>query len=198
MSALFSPLKLKDVTLRNRIAVPPMCQYSSTDGFVNDWHKVHYAGLSRGGSGLVIVEATGVTPDGRITPKCLGLWNEKQAEGLAEIAALIKQAGSVPGIQIAHAGRKASANIPWEGDDHLPESDPRAWETISPSSLAFGANLPRVPREMTLADIERIKQAYVDAAIRARDAGFEWLELHFAHGYLAQSFFFGSCQQENR
>ncbi len=189
MSALFSPLKLKDVTLRNRIAVPPMCQYSATDGFVNDWHKVHYASLARGGSGLVIVEATGVTPDGRITPKCLGLWNEKQAEGLAEIVALIKQAGSVPGIQIAHAGRKASANIPWEGDDHLPESDLRAWEPISPSALAFGANLPRVPRAMTPADIERIKQAYVDAAIRARDAGFEWLELHFAHGYLAQSFF---------
>ncbi|WP_430232540.1 NADH:flavin oxidoreductase/NADH oxidase [Paraburkholderia tropica] len=189
MSALFAPFKLKDVTLRNRISVPPMCQYSAIDGVTNDWHWTHYPTLARGGAGLVIVEATAVLPEGRITPGCTGLWNDAQAEGMARIAASIKAAGAAPGIQIAHAGRKASANRPWEGDDHIPADDPRAWQPIAPSAIAFGANLPRVPRAMTLDDIARVKQAFVDAARRARAAGFEWLELHFAHGYLAQSFF---------
>ena len=189
MSALFSGFKLKDVTLRNRIAIPPMCQYSAVDGLVNDWHAVHYAGLSRGGAGLVIVEATGVAPEGRITPACLGLWNDQQAAGLAKVAAAIKAGGAVAGIQIGHAGRKASANRPWEGDDHIAESDPRGWATLSPSAVAFGANLPKVPKAMTLDDIRRVRDDFVAAARRARDAGFEWLELHFAHGYLAQSFF---------
>lgn len=189
MSALFSPFKLKDVTLRNRIAVPPMCQYSATDGLTNDWHAVHYATLARGGAGLVIVEATGVAPEGRITPGCLGLWNDEQALGLARIAASIKAAGAVPGIQIGHAGRKASANRPWEGDDHIAEDDPRGWATLSPSALAFGGNLGKLPKAMTQDDIARVRADFVAAARRARDAGFEWLELHFAHGYLAQSFF---------
>jgi 2,4-dienoyl-CoA reductase-like NADH-dependent reductase (Old Yellow Enzyme family) len=189
MSALFQPFKLKDVTLRNRIAIPPMCQYSATDGVVNDWHRVHYAALARGGAGLVIVEATAVSPEGRITPACAGLWNDTQAEALAPIAASIKAAGAVPGIQIGHAGRKASANRPWEGDDHIAESDTRGWATISPSAIAFGANLPKVPKAMSLDDIARVRADFVAAARRARDAGFEWLELHFAHGYLGQSFF---------
>jgi 2,4-dienoyl-CoA reductase-like NADH-dependent reductase (Old Yellow Enzyme family) len=189
MSALFSPFTLKNVTLRNRIAVPPMCQYSAIDGLVNDWHQVHYAGLARGGAGLVIVEATGVSPEGRITPGCTGLWNDAQAAGMARIAAAIKAGGAVPGIQIGHAGRKASANRPWEGDDHIAAQDPRGWQTIAPSAVAFGANLPKMPQAMTIADIVRVKADFVAAARRARDAGFEWLELHFAHGYLAQSFF---------
>lgn len=189
MSALFSSFKLKNVTLRNRIAIPPMCQYSAVDGLTNDWHAVHYASLARGGAGLVIVEATGVAPEGRITPACLGLWNDDQAAGLAKIAASIKAGGAVPGIQIGHAGRKASANRPWEGDDHIVDNDPRGWATLSPSAVAFGANLPKVPKAMTLDDIARIRGDFVAAACRARDAGFEWLELHFAHGYLAQSFF---------
>jgi len=189
MSALFSSFKLKDVTLRNRIAIPPMCQYSAVDGLTNDWHAVHYASLARGGAGLVIVEATGVAPEGRITPACLGLWNDEQAAGLAKIAAAIKAGGAVPGIQIGHAGRKASANRPWEGDDHIAEGDPRGWATLSPSAVAFGANLPKVPKAMTLDDIARVREDFVAAACRARDAGFEWLELHFAHGYLGQSFF---------
>jgi len=189
MSALFSPFTLKSVQLRNRIAVPPMCQYSAVDGLVNDWHKAHYAGLARGGSGLVIVEATGVLPEGRITPACLGLWSDAHARGLAEVATAIKSAGAVAGIQIGHAGRKASANRPWEGDDHIPAGDSRAWTTLSPSAVAFGRQLPRVPQAMTLDDIVRVKEAFVAAARRARDAGFQWLELHFAHGYLAQSFF---------
>ncbi|GGC18795.1 NADH:flavin oxidoreductase/NADH oxidase [Pseudoduganella buxea] len=189
MSALFSPFTLKDVTLRNRIAVPPMCQYSATDGFVNDWHQVHYAQIARGGAGLVIVEATAVSPEGRITPGCTGLWSDEHTAGMAQIAASIKAAGAVPGIQIAHAGRKASANRPWEGDDHIAASDARGWETIAPSAIAFGANLPQVPRAMTRDDIARVQQDFVAAAQRALAAGFQWLELHFAHGYLAQSFF---------
>lgn len=157
MTTLFTPYSLKDITLRNRIAVPPMCQYSATDGMPNDWHMAHYTGLARGGAGLVIVEATGVSPEGRITPGCLGLWNDAQAREHAKIAGAIKKAGAVPGIQIGHAGRKASANKPWEGDDHLPDDDPAAWETIAPSAVAFGANLPRVPREMSLEDIKRVR-----------------------------------------
>jgi 2,4-dienoyl-CoA reductase-like NADH-dependent reductase (Old Yellow Enzyme family) len=189
MVDLFSPFRLKDAQLRNRIAIPPMCQYMANDGVANSWHQVHYASLARGGSGLVIVEATAVSPEGRITPHCLGIWNDAQAQELAKIAAAIKAAGAVPGIQIAHAGRKASANIPWEGDDHIPASDPRSWPTIAPSALAFGGDLPRVPAAMTLEDIARVQQDFAEAARRAHAAGFEWLELHFAHGYLAQSFF---------
>jgi len=187
--ALFTPFTLKDVTLRNRIAVPPMCQYSAVDGFTTDWHLSHYAGLARGGAGLVIVEATAVSPEGRISPGDTGLWNDEQAVGMARIAEAIKADGAVPGIQIAHAGRKASANRPWEGDDHIAEDDPRGWETISPSAVPFGANLNKMPKAMTQADIDRVQADFVAAAIRARDAGFQWLELHFAHGYLAQSFF---------
>ncbi len=189
MKDLFSPYQLKDVTLKNRIAIPPMCQYMAEDGLANNWHKVHYTSLARGGSGLVIVEATAVSPEGRITPNCLGIWNDEQAEQLREIATAIKAACAVPGIQIAHAGRKASANIPWEGDDHIPADNPNAWPTIAPSAIAFGGDLARVPTEMTVADIKRVQNDFVLAAQRARDAGFEWLELHLAHGYMGQSFF---------
>ena len=189
MPTLFSPFKLKDATLRNRIAIPPMCQYSATDGLTNDWHQAHYSSLARGGAGLVIVEATAVAPEGRITPACLGLWNDAQAAKLAPIAAAIKAVGAVPGIQIGHAGRKASANRPWEGDDHIPEGDPRGWTPIAPSAVPFSAHLPRTPKAMTVEDIARVRNDFVAAARRAKEAGFEWLELHFAHGYLAQSFF---------
>ncbi|MCP1230644.1 NADH:flavin oxidoreductase/NADH oxidase [Acetobacter indonesiensis] len=189
MSGLFQPYTLKDITLRNRIMVAPMCQYMAHDGVPNDWHAVHYASLARGGSGLVVVEATAVSPEGRITPNCLGLWNDEQAAAFSPIVESIRKAGAVPGIQIAHAGRKASANIPWEGDDHIPATDARSWQPIGPSPIAFGANLPRTPQEMTLEDIARVQADFVKAAERARDVGFQWLMLHFAHGYLAQSFF---------
>ncbi|MCO7522128.1 MULTISPECIES: NADH:flavin oxidoreductase/NADH oxidase [unclassified Pseudomonas] len=189
MAALFEPYTLKDVTLRNRIAIPPMCQYMAEDGLINDWHQVHYAGLARGGAGLVVVEATAVSPEGRITPGCAGIWNDAQAQAFVPVVKAIKAAGSVPGIQIAHAGRKASANRPWEGDDHIGADDARGWDTLAPSAIAFGGHLPKVPKAMTLDDIARVKQDFVDAARRARDAGFEWIELHFAHGYLGQSFF---------
>jgi len=189
MSALFQPYTLKDITLRNRIAVPPMCQYMATDGLANDWHLSHYAGMARGGAALVIVEATAVSPEGRITPGCTGIWSDALAQGFAPIVKEIKKAGAVPGIQIGHAGRKASANRPWEGDDHILDTDPRGWQTIAPSAIAFGGGLGKVPRAMTLDDIARVRQDFVDAALRAREVGFEWLELHFAHGYLGQSFF---------
>lgn len=189
MTDLFSTYELKTAKFRNRIAIPPMCQYMATDGVANDWHKVHYATLARGGSALVIVEATAVAPEGRITPKCLGLWNDKQKEELKVVAASIKAAGAIPGIQLAHAGRKASANIPWEGDDHIPEGRADGWDTIAPSAKAFGGNLSKVPREMTTEDIKRVQNDYVEAVKRAVEAGFEWIELHFAHGYLAQTFF---------
>ncbi len=188
MSTLFSPFTLKGVTLRNRIAVPPMCQYSATDGVPNDWHLAHYTGLARGGAGLVIVEATAVSPEGRISPGCTGLWNDTQAAEMAKIAHAIESAGAVPGIQIGHAGRKASANRPWEGDDHIAEGDPRGWPTLSPSAIAFGGGLSKTPQEMTHDDIARVKADFVAAAKRAHKAGFKWLELHFAHGYLGQSF----------
>ena len=189
MPALFDSYTLNGVTLRNRLAVSPMCQYQAQDGLVNDWHKVHYESLARGGAGVVIVEATAVAPEGRITWADLGLWNDAQAAALAPVVDGIRKWGAVPGIQIAHAGRKASANRPWEGDDHIPLGQPNSWETIAPSPIAFGASLPRVPRKMTLEDIARVQADTVQTAIRARDLGFQWLQLHMAHGYLAQNFF---------
>jgi 2,4-dienoyl-CoA reductase-like NADH-dependent reductase (Old Yellow Enzyme family) len=188
MSALFETFKLKGANLRNRIVVSPMCQYSALDGKVNDWHLSHYASLARGGAGLVTVEATAVSPEGRITPGCLGLWNDGQAEALMPIIQSIKAGGAVPGIQLGHAGRKASANLPWEGDDHISADDPRGWPTVSASAIALGGGLPKVPKAMSIADIDRVKADFVAATVRARDAGFEWLELHFAHGYLAMGF----------
>ena len=188
MPGLFDSFSLKDVTLRNRIVVSPMCQYMSTEGVANDWHRVHYTSLARGGAGLVVVEATAVSPEGRISWGDAGLWNDEQAAALKPIVQAIKSWGAVPGIQIAHAGRKASANRPWEGDDHIPDGEPNSWRTIAPSPVPFGANLPRVPHEMSLEDIARVQSDTVRAATRARDVGFEWLQLHFAHGYLAQNF----------
>ena len=189
MPALFEPFQLKGVTLRNRIAVPPMCQYTAVDGVINDWHRVHLASIARGGAGLVIVEATAVSPEGRITPGCAGLWTDEQAQAFVPVVEAIKAAGAVPGIQIGHAGRKASATVPWEGDDHIAADDPRGWPTLAPSAIPFGGHLPKVPQAMTLQDIARVRGDFVAAAKRARDAGFQWLELHFAHGYLGQSFF---------
>ncbi|MEP6670687.1 MAG: NADH:flavin oxidoreductase/NADH oxidase [Chthoniobacter sp.] len=189
MPDLFSEFQLRSVRLKNRIAVSPMCQYSAVDGVVNDWHFVHLGALAVGGAGLVIAEATGVAPEGRITPGDTGLWNDAQAEAWRPIVRFIEAQGAVPGIQIAHAGRKASASRPWEGDSHLPADHPEAWQPIAPSALAFGADLPRVPRAMTLEDIARVRKEFVAAAQRARDVGFKWLVLHFAHGYLGQSFF---------
>jgi 2,4-dienoyl-CoA reductase-like NADH-dependent reductase (Old Yellow Enzyme family) len=189
MSHLYSTLEIKAIRLKNRIAVSPMCQYSAKAGVPNQWHLVHLGGRAIGGAGLVIAEATAVSPEGRITPGCTGLWNDEQAAAFEPITRFIAEQGAVPGIQLAHAGRKASASRPWEGDAHLPPDHPEAWEPIAPSSNAFGGKLPRAPRAMTLDDIVRVREDFVAAARRAERAGFKWLVLHFAHGYLAQSFF---------
>src|ERR1700744_4016172 len=147
---LFQPFTLRSVTLRNRIGVSPMCHYSSEDGVATDWHFVHLGSRAVGGAGLVIAEATAVSPEGRITPGDAGIWAEKHIEPIARINRFIKQHGAVPGIQIAHAGRKASASRPWEGDHHLSESE-GGWTTVAPSAIAFGKNLTKVPRAMTAA-----------------------------------------------
>ena len=188
MPGLFDEFRLKGVTLKNRIAVSPMCQYMAVDGVSNEWHSTHYEALAKGGAGLIVVEATAVSPEGRITWADAGLWNDEQAAALEPIVAKMKKWGAVPGIQLAHAGRKASANRPWEGDDHIPAGEPNSWQTIAPSAIAFGGTLSRVPQEMSLADIQRVQSCVVKSAERARDIGFEWLQLHFAHGYLAQNF----------
>jgi len=184
---LFQPLTIRSVTLRNRIGMSPMCQYSATAGLANDWHFLHYGSRAVGGAGLVIVEATGVAPEGRITPGCLGLWEERQVEPLARVARVVKQHGAVAGIQIAHAGRKASAALPWQGGAHLSAAE-GGWPTLAPSALAFGGNLTKVPQAMTAADIVRIQNNFVATAQRALAAGFDWLELHAAHGYLFNEF----------
>ena len=188
MASLFNEFRLKDVVLRNRIAVSPMCQYSSDNGFPNDWHFVHLGSRAVGGAGLVMVEATAVSPEGRISPADSGIYLDEHVPSFAKIAGFLKQYGAVPGIQIAHAGRKASANKPWEGDDHI-DLGRGGWAAIAPSAVAFGGNLPKVPREMTVEDIARVRDAFAAAAKRALAAGFEWLELHFAHGYLAHEFY---------
>ena len=185
---LFSELKVKDVVLRNRIGVSPMCQYSSEDGFFNDWHLVHLGSRAVGGAALIIAEATGVEPRGRISPGDTGLWKDEQVEGLARACAFMKEQGAVPGIQLAHAGRKASTAKPW-GGGHSLSDEQGGWETIAPSAEAFGDEITRAPREMTREEIAAVREAFVTSTQRALAAGCEWLELHGAHGYLLHSFY---------
>jgi 2,4-dienoyl-CoA reductase-like NADH-dependent reductase (Old Yellow Enzyme family) len=184
---LFQPLTIKSVTLRNRIGVSPMCEYSSEDGAATDWHLVHLGSRAVGGAGLVIAEATAVSPEGRITPGDAGIWADKHIEPIARINHFIKSQGAVPGIQIAHAGRKASAARPWDGGASLADNA-GGWPTIAPSPLPFGGELTKVPRAMTEADITQVQKDFVAATKRALTAGCEFLELHFAHGYLAHEF----------
>jgi 2,4-dienoyl-CoA reductase-like NADH-dependent reductase (Old Yellow Enzyme family) len=186
---LFSPLTVKSVTLRNRIGVSPMCQYSAQDGMLNDWHLAHLGSRAVGGAGLIIVEATGVEARGRITPGDSGLWSDQQIEPLARIYRFLKQHGAVPGIQLAHAGRKGSAARPWENNGRSLTDAEGGWETLSPSPLAFGPEVYRVPRAMTVTDIRTVQEAFCAATVRALNAGCEWLELHAAHGYLLHSFY---------
>jgi len=185
-TGLFEPLQIRDVKFRNRILVSPMCQYSCVDGFANDWHLVHLGSRAVGGAGAVIVEATAVEAIGRISPGDMGIWQDQQIEPLARIARFVKQQGAVPGIQLAHAGRKASTDVPWRGGRPLSiEQD--GWQPVAPSALAFDDGYA-VPKELTVADIHGIVRRFADAAERALDAGFELLELHNAHGYLANEF----------
>lgn len=184
---LFAPLTIKSITLRNRIGVSPMCEYSSEDGAATDWHLVHLGSRAVGGAGLVIAEATAVTPEGRITPGDAGIWADKHLEPIARINRFVKAHGAVPGIQLAHAGRKASAARPWEGGAHLADGA-GGWPTLAPSAVAFGGDLGKVPRALTLHDIAEIRRAFAAAAQRALAAGCEWLEIHSAHGYLSHEF----------
>jgi 2,4-dienoyl-CoA reductase-like NADH-dependent reductase (Old Yellow Enzyme family) len=186
MSALFTPLRLRSVELRNRIAVSPMCQYSASDGRPTDWHLVHLGSRAVGGAGLVIVEATAVAPEGRISPGDLGLWSDDRVEAFRPLTALIAAHGAVPGVQIAHAGRKASTEIPWRGGQPLPPGT-GGWETVAPSPLPFDDGWP-VPRELTGQECAELPARFAAAAGRAREAGFRVLELHFAHGYLVHQF----------
>lgn len=187
MSQLFSPYQLKDVSFRNRIAVSPMCQYSSHDGHADDWHLVHLGARAVGGAGLIVAEATAVSPEGRISPGDAGLWTDSQIEPLARINRFIKAHGAVAGIQIAHAGRKASADLPWQGGGHL-ANDQGGWDVIAPSAEAFGDNLTKVPLALSIEEIHQVQRHFVAAAKRAIEAGYQLLELHFAHGYLAHEF----------
>lgn len=186
MSALFAPLKLRDVTLRNRIGVSPMCQYSAIDGMANDWHFVHLGGFATGGAALVFTEATGVLPEGRISPACLGIWSDEQVPMLRRITQFIEARGAVAGIQLAHAGRKASTKRPWEGSGAVAVGD-GGWTVKGPSTLAFAENYPP-PQAMSLDDIGDVITAFVEGARRAISAGFKVAELHAAHGYLLHQF----------
>jgi len=186
MSRLFSLLQLRTVTFRNRIFVSPMCQYSSRDGYPSDWHLVHLGSRAVGGAGLVMVEATAVSPEGRISPDDSGIWSDAHAEAFAPIARFIREQGAVSGIQLAHAGRKASTDRPWQGGGPL-GPDQRGWQPIAPSPLPFAHGYP-VPREATATDLEAVRSQFEAAARRARAAGFQVIEVHLAHGYLLHEF----------
>jgi 2,4-dienoyl-CoA reductase-like NADH-dependent reductase (Old Yellow Enzyme family) len=187
MASLFEPLTLRGVTFRNRIGVSPMCQYSSQDGFANDWHLVHLGSRAVGGAGLILAEASAVVADGRITPFDLGIYKDEHIDMLRRIFAFIEQQGSVPGIQIAHAGRKASTAQPWKGGHPLSVEE-GGWSPIyAPSAIPFNDGY-QVPQELTSAQIQALVRAFADAAQRAHEAGAKVLELHAAHGYLLHSF----------
>lgn len=191
-SHLFSPLTIRELTLRNRIGVSPMCQYNSVDGFAKDWHLVHLGSRAVGGAALVICEATAVEPIGRITPDDLGIYYDEHIPMLRKITDFLKEYGAVPGIQLAHAGRKASALSPWKADQRHEKvtltTEDGGWDIVGPSAEPFSAN-SKVPKELTIEQIQEIQQKFVDAAARALNAGFQWLELHSAHGYLLHSFY---------
>ncbi len=186
MSQLFTPLKIGDVSFRNRIFVSPMCQYSSHDGMPNDWHLVHLGSRAVGGAGLVMVEATAVTPEGRISPSDSGIWSDAHTEAFARISQFIHDHGAVAGIQLAHAGRKASTDLPWRGGKPVNEAL-GGWTPLAPSALPFAEGYP-IPYELSQTDMDNLVVAFVSAAQRVLDAGFHCIEIHMAHGYLLHEF----------
>jgi 2,4-dienoyl-CoA reductase-like NADH-dependent reductase (Old Yellow Enzyme family) len=186
MAHLFEPLKLRDITLSNRIGIPPMCQYSAQDGIASDWHFVHYGSRAVGGAGLMIVEATAVLPEGRISPGDLGLWDDSHIAPLARIAQYARAQGCVPAIQLAHAGRKASVGLGWQAQHTLAENE-GGWPTVAPSAIPFGSGYA-TPAELDLDGIRAVIAHFVDAAQRALAAGFDTVEIHAAHGYLLHQF----------
>lgn len=186
MTALFDSFQQRDVTFRNRIGVSPMCQYSSQDGFASDWHLVHLVSRAVGGAGLVFTEAAAVEPEGRISSGDLGIWADQQVPMLAKITKLIQKAGAVPGIQLAHAGRKASCAPPWAGGNSLTQAE-GGWQPVAPSAIAFNGASP-VPTALKPEGIASIQQSFIQAAQRAIKAGFQVIEIHAAHGYLLHEF----------
>jgi 2,4-dienoyl-CoA reductase-like NADH-dependent reductase (Old Yellow Enzyme family) len=184
---LFTPLKLRGVTLPNRVVVSPLCMYSAKNGLATDWQFAHLSTFARGRAGLVFTEATAVEPRGRITPACLGIWTDAQAEAIRPTVRFIEQMGCVPGMQIAHAGRKGSANPPFKGSTPLAANDADAWETVAPSAEPLSEGWP-APHALDTAEIAQIVEEFAAAARRAHEAGFKVLEIHGAHGYLIQSF----------
>jgi 2,4-dienoyl-CoA reductase-like NADH-dependent reductase (Old Yellow Enzyme family) len=186
MSSLFSPLKIKNITLKNRIVMSPMCQYSSLDGFSNDWHMVHLGSRAVGGTGLIITEATAVSPEGRITPSDLGLWKDEHIQGLSKIIAFMHEHGAVTGIQLAHAGRKASCAVPHDGGNQL-ELSKGGWQTVAPGDIPF-READRTPEPLSSEGINKIISDFRAAARRSRTAGFDVIEIHAAHGYLIHEF----------
>ncbi len=184
---LLSPLTIRGVTFRNRIGMSPMCQYSAEEGMANDWHLVHLGSRAIGGVALVMVEATAVTRDGRISPGDMGIWSDDHIPPLERIAAFVQQQGAVPGIQLAHAGRKGSCDVPWKGGDSLKAPEQGGWPVVGPSPIAFEEGDP-VPRELDEAGINSIVDAFEVAARRAQAAGFKVIEIHSAHGYLLHEF----------
>lgn len=186
MSLLLTSLKIKNIKLKNKIVMSPMCQYSAQDGLANDWHLVHYGSRAIGGCGAIIVEATAVVPEGRITYADLGIWNDKQIEPLKKITSFLVKYGTVPGIQLAHAGRKASSNVSWEGNGQIKEGH-NGWQTVSASALPFD-DRDKTPTELTVEDIKKLVLDFKSASHRAKQAGFKILEIHAAHGYLIHQF----------
>ena len=185
-SKLFFPLSIKSITLKNRIVISPMCQYSAKDGFANDWHLVHLGSRAAGGAGLIIQEATSVCPEGRISPGDLGLWKDEQIEKMEQINQFIVSQNSVPGIQLAHAGRKASAAAPWNGGKKL-NATQGGWETVAPSAVAYHTN-EKAPIALDKTGIQQVISNFKSATKRAVQAGFQVLEIHAAHGYLLHQF----------
>ena len=179
---LYSPIQLRNLEIKNRWVMSPMCMYSSNDGVATDFHYVHYGSRAQGGTGLLIVEATGVVPEGRITNKCMGLWNDEQGKALKKIVDFVHEnSDSKIGIQLAHAGRKAST---WNGKQ-LPLEE--GWETVAPSKIPYSEE-ERIPHELTIEEIKKLVQDFQDAAKRALEAGFDLIEIHAAHGYLVHQF----------
>lgn len=187
MAHLFDPLPIRSVTFPNRVFVSPMCEYSSSDGFANDWHFVHLGSRAVGGAGLIFTEATAVTAEGRISPEDLGIWKDEHVEMLARIVHFMHEQGSVAGMQLAHAGRKASTYRPWSGEGAVPESQGGWTKVLAPSAIKFVDAYPQ-PQEMTAGDIAETVAAFAAAAKRALAAGFRVIELHAAHGYLIHEF----------
>ncbi|GAB3806887.1 NADH:flavin oxidoreductase/NADH oxidase [Spirosoma humi] len=187
MSVLFSPLSIRSIQLKNRLVVSPMCQYSSEDGFSTDWHLVHLGSRAIGGAGLIITEAAAVSPEGRISPNDLGIWKDEHIPGLRRITQFIQQNGSVAGIQLAHAGRKASTPRPWEGGKAIFPTEENGWQTVAPSAVPFVADAPE-PLALTEEGLEKVRNDFASAAQRSLAAGFQVIELHAAHGYLLHQF----------